>query len=83
MPKDFSARTEAPLAAGRGFDLHVVVDRSSVEVFAQDGTVAMTNLVLAGSKAVRVEMFRTGGDGVVKGSGRLWRLKGVWGVAAR
>ena len=42
---DFPARTTAPLAAGRPYDLTLVVDRSSVEAYAQNGTIAMTNLI--------------------------------------
>ena len=82
-PANFSARTEAPLAARRTFDLHVVVDRSSVEVFAQDGTVAMTNLILPKGTEIRVEMFRGGGKGAVKASGRLWPLRPIWGVTGK
>jgi sucrose-6-phosphate hydrolase SacC (GH32 family) len=80
MLKDFSSRTEAPLAAGRPFDLHVVVDRSSVEVFAQGGTVAMTNLVLPSGTGVRMEMFGAAG---LRGTFRMWELNPVWEAAAK
>jgi sucrose-6-phosphate hydrolase SacC (GH32 family) len=44
--KDFPARTAVKLAPVSGeVKLRILVDRSSVEVFTQDGLVAITNLV--------------------------------------
>ncbi|HEX7362794.1 MAG TPA: glycoside hydrolase family 32 protein [Bryobacteraceae bacterium] len=43
--KAFPSRTTAPLKIGNGrLRLHIFVDRSSIEVFAQGGRIAMTNL---------------------------------------
>ncbi len=76
--KDFPGRTEAPLKLiGNAFRLHAIVDRNSLEVFADDGRVTMTNLVFAPSEANSLEFYAKGGKaGVVSGS--LWKLKSAW-----
>ena len=76
--KDFPARTEAPLSLnGNTLRLNVIVDRDSVEVFADEGRVTITNLVFAPADADKLEFYSTGGKpGVV--SGLLWKLKSTW-----
>ena len=76
--KDFPARTEAPLKLnGNSLRLDIVVDRDSVEVFADEGRVTMTNLVFPPANAERLEFFAQGGKaGVVSGS--LWKLRSAW-----
>jgi fructan beta-fructosidase len=74
----FPARTEAPLKLnGNTLRLNVVVDRNSVEVFADDGQVTITNLVFAPADSDNLEFYATGAKaGVVSGS--LWKLKSTW-----
>ncbi|MGA8027559.1 MAG: glycoside hydrolase family 32 protein, partial [Bryobacteraceae bacterium] len=56
--KDFPARVEAPLSiSGNVLRLNLLVDRCSVEVFADDGHVAMTNLVFPPRGAMGLEMY--------------------------
>jgi sucrose-6-phosphate hydrolase SacC (GH32 family) len=76
--RHFPARTQAPLKLnGNTLLLNVIVDRDSVEVFAGDGRVTMTNLVFAPADANRLEFFANGGKvGVVSAS--LWKLKSAW-----
>ena len=69
----FPARVAAPLARGRSTDLRLVVDRSSVEAFAQSGTLAMTELIFPPTSMNRVEVF-----GTATTSGRWWSLHSVW-----
>ncbi|MDP8980309.1 MAG: glycoside hydrolase family 32 protein [Acidobacteriota bacterium] len=68
----FPARTVARLEARGSLEVDIVVDRSSVEVFAQQGRVAMTNLVfpLAGSSGV--EFYSRGGKAVA-----TWKLESI------
>ena len=75
---DFPARTEAPLNLnGNTLRLNVVVDRDSLEVFADDGRVTITNLVFAPADADGLQFYATGGKaGVVSGS--MWKLKSAW-----
>lgn len=75
IAKGFLTRTEAPLAAHRGFDVHVVIDRSSVEAFAQGGTIAMTNLIFPPTGQIEVRVLRKGGRGAMKVTGRSWKLR--------
>ncbi len=70
--KDFPARTSAPLALkNEPLELDVLVDRSSVEVFAQGGRVTMTNLVFPPREADQIEFQSPGGT--VKAD--LWRIQ--------
>jgi len=77
-PANFPARTEAPITSGRLFDLELILDRSSLEVFAQNGTIAMTNLLLNPAVSVRVELRRDDSAGVLSVTGRSWPLKSIW-----
>lgn len=74
---DFPARTVAPLSADRRYDLTLIVDRSSVEAFAQEGTIVMTDLIYPLTEKVVVKTFpedksaiRTGP--VVTGLNSIW-----------
>jgi fructan beta-fructosidase len=74
---EFLSRTVAPLVAGRPYDLKLIVDRSSVEAYAQNGTIAMTDLIFPASDKSLVVTFSGSGKPVaVKGD--LWRLRTIW-----
>lgn len=77
-PPDFLARTEAPTAPTRPYDLHIILDRSSIEVFAQDGTIAMTTLVLPSTTKLRVELFTRGNTQPTQITGKSWQLQPIW-----
>lgn len=56
--KNFPARTEAPLKlANRTLQMHILVDRNSVEVFADNGRVAMTNLFFPLAGAIKIAAY--------------------------
>lgn len=69
----FPARVAAPLSRGRATDLRLVVDRSSVEAFAQNGTIAMTELIFPPSATNHIELF-----GPASATGRWWSLHSIW-----
>jgi len=77
--KDFPARIVAPLTLTRPdqVQLRILVDRSSVEVFAEHGSLVMTALVFPGPNGRRLYVYSDGGKlgGV---SLRLWRLASAW-----
>jgi fructan beta-fructosidase len=73
---DFPARTATKFAPSRGRDLRLVVDTISVEAFAQQGTIAMTNLVFPASTKNRIAFFSDRGTPSVKGDS--WQLKSIW-----
>ena len=77
----FPTRTEAPAVMSRPMDVHLILDRSSVEAFAQGGTISMTNLVFPTGTAARVEFFRDGGRGDDRVTGKAWRLRSIWSGA--
>jgi fructan beta-fructosidase len=73
VAKEFPAKTVAPLVDGRPFDLRLIVDRSSLEAFAQEGTIAMTNLQYPPSVKLRIEVF-----GAKPNSALQWKLHSLW-----
>jgi fructan beta-fructosidase len=74
---DFLTKTIAPLAANRPYDLKIVVDRSSVEAYAQNGTITMTNLIFPSSENSRLALFSASGKQLtVKGD--VWKLSKIW-----
>ena len=75
---DFASHTDAPIVPSRPYDLHLILDRSSIELFAQNGTIAMTTLVLPATQTVRLELFSNGGTQPTAVSGQSWLLKSVW-----
>ena len=76
--KDFPARTSTPLAIGNApLELTILVDRSTVEVFAQGGKTAMTNLVYPLAGALGLE-FSASGAKAGRISVDVWELKPAW-----
>lgn len=76
--EDFPARDEAPLALRNGrVTLHVFVDRSSVEVFANDGARVLTHRIFPAPESDGVSLFATGGSAHLA---RLdaWSLRSIW-----
>jgi sucrose-6-phosphate hydrolase SacC (GH32 family) len=60
---DFPARTAAPLSLpGNVLQLDILVDRCSVEVFADNGRVTMTDLVFPLPGGQRIELYSKGGQ---------------------
>ncbi|GAA0516964.1 hypothetical protein GCM10011581_21020 [Saccharopolyspora subtropica] len=76
---EFPAVTAAPLPlpADRLLDLRILVDRSSVEVFAEDGTVVFTDQVFPRPHSDGMAVFATGGRAVVK-SLTVTPLRSAW-----
>lgn len=73
----FAAKTTAPLAPGRSNNSKLIVDRSSVEAFAQNGTIAMTNLVYPPTTTNRIVFFPSGPE-TAKVHAHLWKLASIW-----
>jgi len=58
---DFPSRMEAPLTLKDSLKLQLLVDRSSIELFADDGRIAMTSLVFPLSNANGIKAYAIGG----------------------
>ena len=77
--KDFPARTEAPLdLPGGKLRLNILMDRNSLEVFADGGRVTETNLVFPPAGANGIQFYAEGGNvGSVSAGG--WGVESIWG----
>jgi fructan beta-fructosidase len=77
--KDFPARISAPLPlANPGqLQIRILVDRSSIEVFAEHGRLVMTELVFPKQNSRKISVFSEGGrlGGV---SIRIWTVASIW-----
>ncbi len=75
----FPGRQTAPLklARGKAVELHIFVDRCSVEVFANNGERVISDLVFPSPGGQRVELFSVGGDAKVQKLD-IWSLRPAW-----
>jgi len=63
----FAATQEAPLTPRpETLALHIFVDRSSVEVFADAGTVVITSLIFPDARTTDLEVYAVGGEAQVR-----------------
>ncbi len=74
----FAAIHEAPLALQDGkLTLHVFIDRSSIEVFAGNGLISMTDRIFPESQTHILELWSE--DGAVEATGvNVWELGTIW-----
>jgi fructan beta-fructosidase len=75
--KAFASVSTAPYIAGNILKLHLFVDASSVELFVDDGSLVMTNLVFPSEKFNRIKLFSKGGETVLTkalfyGMDKIW-----------
>lgn len=76
----FPSRTAAPLDLhGSPLELHVFVDRLSVEAFAQKGAISMTNLVFPKASSTGLSLHANGGA-VGNMSVTVWPMRSAWDV---
>ena len=74
----FSARHEAPLPLrDQRLRLHIFVDSSSVEVFANDGEIVLTDLIFPSAEPRRLELFSKTGRPEIMALD-VWELKSIW-----
>lgn len=74
----FSGLQYGPLlASSKNINLHIFVDWSSVEVFADDGKVVMTDLIFPDSKNFGIKFFASTGGVIIKDL-KVWKLKSIW-----
>ncbi|MEO1528086.1 MAG: glycoside hydrolase family 32 protein [Planctomycetota bacterium] len=74
----FAGRHAAPIAMRDGvYRIRVLLDRSSVEVFGQDGECVLTERIFPSPSSRGVEVFAENGDVLVQ-SLQVWRLRSIW-----
>jgi len=76
--RDFPGRFSTMLHSTKRVKLHIFVDRSSVEVFANDGEKVMTNRIYPPPGSTGIEIYSTGGAGNVV-SLTVWLVASIWG----
>jgi sucrose-6-phosphate hydrolase SacC (GH32 family) len=79
----FAKYMTAPLAAQDGkIRLHIFVDQSSIEVFANDGVLTMSALMFPNPDSLGIELFgENGGANLL--SLTAWSLDSIWGMPAK
>lgn len=76
--KDFAGIHNAPrISTGKQVKLHVYIDRSSVEVFADDGTVVLTDLFYPTKDFSAVQLFRQSEQTKIL-QANMYSLKSIW-----
>jgi fructan beta-fructosidase len=75
--KDFPGRHAARLEKNAGVKLHVFVDRSSVEVFANDGERVLSDRIYPPPGSEGIELYTKGTGGTII-SFTMWELESVW-----
>ena len=75
--KDFLGRHVAKLQENSQIKLHLFVDRSSVEVFGNDGEVTMTDRIYPPAGSDGFEIYSDGARAKVV-SLKVWSLDTVW-----
>ncbi len=78
-PKFLGARTQAKLIGQKEIKLQVLIDWSSVELFANDGEVSITNQVFPSSPFSNIKVISHGGDCTVSDIS-IYRLSSIWGA---
>jgi fructan beta-fructosidase len=75
--KDFPGRHAAHLEKQATVKLHVLVDRSSVEVFANDGERVLSDRIYPHPGSDGIELYATGKGGKIL-SLTMWQLNSIW-----
>ena len=73
---DFPGRHTATIESGARVNLHLFVDRSSVELFVNDGERVLTDRIYPHADSNQLELYSTDGGKVI--SLRYWPLKSIW-----
>jgi fructan beta-fructosidase len=75
--KKFPGRQTAPLRLGKLVTLHILLDTSSVEVFAGDGERVISDRVFPAPESDGIQLFSNGGAAKVAAL-RMWKINSVW-----
>ncbi len=75
--KDFSGRHSATIGRNASIKLRVFVDRSSVEVFANDGERVLSERIYPPPGSDGIELYQKGAGGKIV-SLTIWQLSSIW-----
>lgn len=75
---NFATKMYAPLKMAEGtLRLHLFVDKSSVEIFTNDGEIVLSALTFPSEEQLGIELFSTGGITELS-SLKAWELRSIW-----
>ena len=74
---EFPGRHTASMRQGSRVKLHIFLDRSSVEVFVNDGEMVLTDRVYPSPGSEGIELYSKDGQGKVL-SLSIWKLGSIW-----
>lgn len=75
--KKFPTKIEAPLVLKKGMlKLHILVDQSSVELFANDGEITMSATTFPGEGQTGLQLFSDGN--AILTNLKAWELSSIW-----
>ena len=75
--RDFPGRHHARLHWTSPLKLHIFLDRSSVEIFANDGETVLTDRIYPSPGSDGMELFSESGDSTIP-SLTIWKLGSIW-----
>src|SRR5712692_11238152 len=75
--KEEAVRHSGQIHQASSVKFQVFVDRSSVEVFVNDGEVTLTDRIYPLEHSVGIEVYSLNGNGKIK-SLSIWKLDSVW-----
>jgi len=75
--KEAGGRHSGQVQQASRVKLQIFVDRSSVEIFANDGEVTLTDRIYPLEHSVGIEVYSLNGNGKIK-SLSIWKLDSVW-----
>ncbi len=77
--KDFSGLHVAPRTSGNEIlNMHLFIDRSSVELFADDGSVVMTEIFFSKKGLNKLHILPKKENGTALVDGKMFELKSIW-----
>jgi|GEM_PF-10112 len=65
------------LIGGKILKLHMFIDKSSIELFANDGSVSITNRIYPKESSVHVDIFAENGEVLINHL-TAWKMKNIW-----
>jgi fructan beta-fructosidase len=73
----FAKKYFAPFVDDKVLNIKALIDNSSLEIFVNNGEVALTNLFFANEDFTKLELYSRGGNAELA-NGRLSPLKSIW-----
>lgn len=71
------SRGKLPCNPGDTLQLHIFLDTSSIEVFANDGRIVLTNRIYPDPASLAVDLFANSGTAILRHM-HVWTLNSVW-----